>query len=603
MKAQHTHTENEERLSTILNSVSDAIIATDQKGLITFMNPAAEILTGWEFEEVSGKDVTDILNIYAGNAGNLIKKIFLIEALQKGSVTTEELSSASEVDRNACLIAKSGREIPIDYNITPIKDGQANATGNVITFHEIIKYKTKEEQLNQTISELRHQTRLMKTVFDSMSEGIVVLSLAGHVLFINPSIQQIFGTEPLGGLFSKWSEEHSVFYPDKETRVPIDQILATQIFRGEAVRDQELFVRSEKHTEGIYIMASALPLFDENQEVVACVCVVRNIVPAELETLHSFDGIVGKSQIMQPMFALMQRAVESDIAVFISGESGTGKELVAHAIHANSPRKGGPFITVNCAAIPETLIESELFGHERGAFTGATTKRIGKFERANQGTIFLDEIGDMQLALQAKLLRVLQERRIQRVGGTGNIPIDIRVVTATNQNLEAAMEAGNFREDLFYRIATFPIIVPPLRDRREDIPLLVNHFLKKYSEKLTKSIRAISADALRLLMQYDFPGNVRELENTIERAVLLETTELLQPSSLPPQILSMISSQPILSSPNATEILPFEEVERQTLAHALKVMDNNVTKAAQALKIPRTTFYRKLKLYQLSESD
>ena len=603
MKEQHTYTENNEQLSTILNSVGDAVIATDRKGLITFMNPAAEILTGWEVEEVSGKHVTDILDIYFRNAGNLIKNTVLTETLQKGAVTTGGLSSASEVDLKTCLIAKSGREIPIDYNITPVKDEKETPTGIVITFRDITKYKMMENQLNQTISELRHHTRLMKAVFDSMSDGIIVLSLAGHVLFINPSIQQIFDTEPLEGLLSKWSEKHSVFYSDKETRFPFDQILSTQISRGEAIRDEELFVCNKEHTKGIHIMASAIPLFDENQEVVACVCVVRDIVRAELETPHSFDEIVGKSQIMQPMFALMQRAAESDITVLISGKSGTGKELVARAIHSNSPRKAGPFIAVNCAAIPETLIESELFGHERGAFTGATTKQIGKFERAKRGTIFFDEIGDMGLALQAKLLRVLQERQIQRVGGAADIPVDIRVLTATNQNLEAAVEAGTFREDLFHRIAAFPIEVPSLKDRREDIPFLADHFLKKYTEKVTKSIKAISPAALRLLMEYDFPGNVRELENIIERAVLLETTELLQSSSLPPQISSMISSQPVLFSPDPTGILPFEELERQILAHALKVMDNNVTKAAQALRIPRTTFYRKLKLYQLSESD
>ena len=603
MKEQPTSTESNERLSTILNGVGDAVISTDQNGLIIFMNPVAETLTGWEMEEASEKHVTDILDIYVGSTGNLRKNTSLIEALQKGSVTANGLSSASEIGTNAWLIAKSGGEIPIDYNITPIKDEAENPAGTVITFRDITKYKAIEKQLNQTISELRHQTQLMKTVFDSMSDGIVVLSLTGHVLFINPSIQKIFGVEPLGQVPSQWFEEYGIFYPDKETRVPLNQILATQISRGEAVRNQEVFVRNEEHLEGIYVMASALPLFDENQEVVACVCVVSDILHAELDTTHSFSEIVGNSQNMQRVFALMQRAAESDIAVLISGESGTGKELVARAIHANSDRKAGPFITVNCAAIPETLIESELFGHERGAFTGATTKRIGKFEHANRGTIFLDEVGDMQLALQAKLLRVLQERQIQRVGGTANIPVDIRVLTATNQNLEAAMEADNFREDLFYRIAAFPIVIPPLRERREDIPLLANHFLKKYAKNMTKSIKAISADALRLLMQYDFPGNVRELENVIERAVLLETTELLQVSSLPPQILSMISSQPILSFPDSTEIVPFEEVERQTLAHALKVTDNNVTKAAQALKIPRTTFYRKLKLYQLSESD
>ena len=600
---KHKMEAKRQHLTTILNGISDAAIATDHKGFLTFMNPVAETLTGWEIEEVFEKHVTDIFTIYVRDGENIIKDTSLIEALQEGSVTADGLSSASEVDYNTYLIAKSGREIPIDYNITPIKDEKENPTGIVITLRDITKSKTKEEQSNQTISELRHQTQLMETVFNSMYDGIVVLSLTGHVLFINPSIQQIFGEEPLGPLPSQWSETYGVFYPDKKTRVPIDQIVSTQIAQGEAIRDEELFVRNEEHPEGLYIMASAIPLFDENQEVVACVCVIRDLLRGELETPHSFDEIIGRSQNMQQMFALVQRAAESNITVLISGESGTGKELVARAIHANSPRRAGPFITVNCAAIPETLFESELFGHERGAFTGATTKRIGKFENANRGTIFFDEIGDMPLGLQAKLLRVLQERQIQRVGGTTNIPVDIRVLTATNKDLEVGVEADAFRKDLFYRIATFPIEVPPLRDRREDIPFLANHFLKKYTESAMQSINTISAEALRLLMEYDFPGNVRELENIIERAVLLETTELLQASSLPPQILSMISSQPILSFSDSTEIVPFEEVERQTLAHALKVTDNNVTKAAQALKIPRTTFYRKLKLYQLSESD
>ena len=601
MKAQHTYTENSEQLLTILNSMGDALIVTDQRGLITFMNPVAETLTGWAMEEASGKPVTDILDLYVGNAGNLKKSTFLIEVLQKGSITTGGLSSTSGGDYNTCLIAKSGEETPIDYNITPIKDEKETPTGIVITFRDSTKYKAMERQLNQPISELRHQTQLMKAVFDNIYDGIVVLSLRGEVLFINPSIQQIFGAELPDTLPSKWSEPYGVFYADKETRVPMDQLLFTYISRGEAIRGEELFVRNGEKPEGIHIKVSAIPLFDENEEVVACVCIVRDILPAELETSHPFDEIVGKSQNMQQMFALMQRAAESNITVFISGESGTGKELVARAIHANSDRKAGPFITVNCAAIPETLIESELFGHERGAFTGATTKRIGKFEQANRGTIFFDEIGDMPLVLQAKLLRVLQERQIQRVGGTANIPVDIRVLTATNQNLEAAVEAGNFREDLFYRIATFPIVVPPLRDRREDIPLLADHFLKKYVESMMKSINVISADALRSLTQYDFPGNVRELESIIERAVLLETTELLQSSSLPPEILLMKFSQSTFLG--STEIVPFEEVERQILAHALKVMDNDVTKAAQALKIGRSTLYRKLKLYQLFESN
>ena len=599
MKASHTYTGPNAQLSTILNCVGDAVIATDQNGLITFMNPVAETLTGWVIQEATAKQVTDILTFYVRDGGNVRKDTFLIEVLQKESLITGDLSAEVNIDHKTCLITKSGREIPIDYNIIAIKDGNGNAAGSVITFRDITKYKTIEEQLNQIIGGLRHQTQLMKTVFDSMYEGIVVLGLNGEILFANPSIHRIFGSEPPDTLPSQWSETYGVFYADKETPIPMDQILSTYLAQGEAIKDQELFVRNKEQPEGIHIRASAIPLFDENQEVIACVCIVRDILRVEFETPRSYDEIVANSENMRQIFALMQRAAESNVSVLILGESGTGKELVARAIHANSPRKAGPFISVNCAAIPDTLIESELFGHERGAFTGAGTTRIGKFEAADRGTIFFDEIGDMELALQAKILRVLQERKIQRVGGTSAIPVDIRILTATNKDLKAAVEAGTFREDLFHRIAAFPIEVPPLKDRREDIPLLADHFLKQYASSAMKSIEAISADALQLLMQYDFPGNVRELENVIERAVLLENTEQIQPSSLPPRISSIIPSKPIISFRDPTKIPLFQEVERQTFAHALKVTNNNVTKAAQALNIHRSTLYRKLKLYQL----
>ena len=283
---QHKMEANKQHLTKILSGISDAAIATDNKGLITFMNPVAETLTGWEMEEVSGKHVADMLNIYIGNGGNLIKHTFLMEALQKGSINAGGLSSASEVDDNTYLIAKSGREIPIDYNITPIKDEKENLTGIVVTFHDITKHKTMEEQLNQTIGELRHQTELMRTVFDSMYDGIVVLSLTGEVLFVNPSIRQLFGTELPDTLADEWSERYGIFYPDKKTRVPIDQILSTCIFRGEAIRDGEFFVRNEKQTEGLHIRVSGIPLFDENQEVVACVCVVRDITKDKIAAIQ-----------------------------------------------------------------------------------------------------------------------------------------------------------------------------------------------------------------------------------------------------------------------------------------------------------------------------
>ena len=319
----------------------------------------------------------------------------------------------------------------------------------------------------------------------------------------------------------------------------------------------------------------------------------------ELKTNHSFGKIIGKNKKMQHLFTQIQTAAAADITVLIQGESGTGKELVAKSIHDNSPRKSGPFVAVNCAAIPEGLIESKLFGHERGAFTGATERRIGQFEQANTGTLFLDEIGDMQPALQAKLLRVLQEREFQRVGGTNTIPTDIRVLTATHRDLADAVKEGNFRLDLYYRLGTFRIVIPSLRERREDIAILAHHFLKKYAAAAEKSVRAISTDALQVLTQHDFPGNVRELENIIESAVLFETTDLLQRQNLPLH-LAQGDLQAATSSPtDATVILPLDEVERRAIVHALKVMDNNISDAAQALGIGRTTLYRKLKQYNL----
>ena len=472
----------------------------------------------------------------------------------------------------------------------------------------------KQQQLitNHQSLEISHQR--LETVLNSTADAIGMFDKAGHLLFANRWYQQLLGLtetelrqmspEDLQTRMRERFQEPAL--PQVRGSTPAENLENIVEEIGEANQsERRLFYRSitpVSNSQGNFAgnvvsyrdMSKALKIQQMQAEVVR--------LRAELETTYSFDEIVTKSQKMQDVITLIQRAIESNITVLIQGESGTGKELVARAIHFNSPRKAGPFVTVNCAAIPETLIESELFGYERGAFTGASARRIGQFEQANGGTILLDEIGDMQLDVQTKLLRVIQERQIQRIGSTTHIPIDIRILAATNQDLEASVKAGSFREDLFYRIAAFPILIPPLRERREDIPPLAHHFLEKHTKGTEQSIGAISTDTLQLLMQYDFPGNVRELENVIERAILLETTDLLQSNSLPPQILSIISSQSPSTAP-AAAILPLADVERQALAHALKVMDNNVTKAAQALNIDRSTLYRKLKLYDLPASD
>ena len=321
--------------------------------------------------------------------------------------------------------------------------------------------------------------------------------------------------------------------------------------------------------------------------------VLRLRAEVEVETAWAVEGMVGSSAEMREVYALTKRAAGSDISVLIRGDSGTGKELLARALHFGGPRKTGPFVAINCAAIPETLIESELFGHERGAFTGATGRRAGCFERAQGGTLLLDEIVDMPATLQSKLLRVLQEREIQRVGGASTVPVDVRVVAATNRSLEAAIGAGKFRVDLYYRIAAFPITIPALTERRDDIPLLVDHFVKESAARNNKPMDGVSSGALRLLLQYEWPGNVRELQGVIDRAVLLETTNVLQVGSLPSRFGAVGQAD------RPAGELWLAEVERQAIVRALKASGNNVTRAARALGINRSTLHRKLKNHNL----
>ena len=318
----------------------------------------------------------------------------------------------------------------------------------------------------------------------------------------------------------------------------------------------------------------------------------------ELKDRYQFKNIIGQSGVMQEVFRAMEKIVNSNVTVVIQGESGTGKELIARAIHYhNKKRCNKSFVAVNCSALPESLLESELFGHEKCSFTGATGRRAGKFEQADGGTIFLDEIGLMTPATQAKVLRVLQEREFERVGGNELIKIDTRVISATNKNLEEAVRKGEFREDLYYRISVFPIKLPALRERKEDIPLLAAHFLNKYAEEESKEIEAISPDALELLMSYHWPGNVRELENTIERGVVLANPPEIAARDLPSSIRSL-GEKKIYESDNKLSTW-IENLEEQALRQALLECEGNISQTAKKLGIGRATIYRKAKKYRL----
>ncbi|MBX3318662.1 MAG: sigma-54-dependent Fis family transcriptional regulator [Nitrospira sp.] len=316
---------------------------------------------------------------------------------------------------------------------------------------------------------------------------------------------------------------------------------------------------------------------------------------------YRLEQLVGVSEPMQQVLEFVQKVADSDSTVMIQGESGTGKELVARMLHFNSQRRDRPLVPVNCGAIPENLLESELFGHEKGAFTGATHARMGRFELAHGGTIFLDEIGEMSLPLQVKLLRVLQEREFERVGGNRTIHVDVRIIAATNQDLEAMVEERRFRQDLFYRLNVIPIVIPPLRERRTDIPLLIDHFLNRFNQSKHTQVVGLDDEALRLLTEYDWPGNIRELENMMERLVVLKKQGLLASEDLPQKIsrksmIPELKEQFIRLSEDGIHLSrEVEQYEKHLIMEALRKANGVTSRAAQLLHLNRTTLVEKLK--------
>ncbi|MBI3584119.1 MAG: sigma-54-dependent Fis family transcriptional regulator [Nitrospinae bacterium] len=313
----------------------------------------------------------------------------------------------------------------------------------------------------------------------------------------------------------------------------------------------------------------------------------------QLEDRFKIENIIGKDGKMQEVLKIIKKVSNSNSTVLIFGESGTGKELAAKAIHHNSPRRDKPFMDINCAAIPETLLESELFGYEKGAFTGASTRKMGLFESANGGTLFLDEIGDMGIGLQARLLRAIQEREIRRIGGKDNIKIDVRIISATNKNIEGEIKEGRFREDLYYRLNVIAFRIPPLRERMGDLPELVSFFISKYNKSLGKKINGISDNALNLLINYSWPGNVRQLESVIERAVLLTDGAVIGTDTLPPEIFNKPIQIGKIDFDIPNDGISFEELEREVLLKTMRKSNWVIAKSAQLLGMSyRTLQYR-----------
>ena len=433
-----------------------------------------------------------------------------------------------------------------------------------------------------------------RIILNCISDGVLTIDLEGRIQYVNRAMQDLLGY-PEDELIGKRCEN----FVKSNICATEDCILKRSLAKKEKISNYETYV-ADKEGRRIPVNINTDLLYNDSDNLIGIVEVFRDLsqikeLKERLTDVYQFDNIVTKDRRMKEILAILPSVAHSKSIVLIQGESGTGKELIAKAIHNNSARKDKPFIAVNCAAIPDTLIESELFGHVKGSFTGAHQDRIGRFELANHGTIFLDEIGDMSLSTQAKLLRVIQEEKFERVGGTKTISVDVHIIAATNKNLTKAVKEGSFREDLFYRISVFPITLPPLRERKEDIQLLISYFIEKFNKEMGKSINNISPQAMKVLMNYYFPGNIRELRNIIEHAFVCSHGNTILPEHLPRELVFAEEHIEV-----TTEGSSLNKVEKEWILKVLEKSGWRYQEAARRLGISRTTLWRKLKAFGLS---
>jgi PAS domain S-box-containing protein len=434
-----------------------------------------------------------------------------------------------------------------------------------------------------------------ETILCSLNEGVFCVDEQWRISFFNEAAAEITGVpreEALGSFC------HEVFRSNICKKACA---LRYTMQTGRPIASMAVEITNKKGNK-VPVSISTAILKDKQGKFIGGVETIRDLslveqLRKELDARHTFEDIISKSPKMQHVFELIPTIAESESTVLITGDSGTGKGLIARALHNQSPRADNPFITVNCGAIPDTLLESELFGYKAGAFTDARRSKAGRFTLAQGGTIFLDEIGDISPAIQAKLLRVLQDKVFEPLGGVQSIKADVRIIAATNRNLSQLVEEGTFRTDLYYRINVFRLELPPLQERMEDIPLLVNHFVAKFSALKGKEISGVSPEALAILMKYDYPGNVRELENIIEHAFVLCPGGMIQAHHLPDEL------QPRTSTPQRETLDLLGEYEKELILNALRRNQWNRLKAAQELGIHKTTLFRKIRKLDIELPD
>jgi len=563
-------------IEIIFDSTYDGMIAVKSDGVVTLFNKAAERITGLSAKDVIGRPAVDVIPN---------TRLHIVLAEGKPEIGQEQNLG------NTVIIT----------NRVPVRDADGRVRGAVAVFRDITEIK----KLSNTVSDLWNVRSLLEAVLDSTSDAISVADGQGNNIIVNPAYTRITGLPPEAVI----GKHASVDIAEGESMHM--KVLET----GKPVKNVHMKVGPAKKE----VLVNVAPVYIDG-EIRGSVGVIRDISEVialteelahakklirQLKARYTWDDIIGKSPAIELAKEQAKRAAETPATVLLLGESGTGKELFAHAIHNASSRKKGQFVRINCAALSENLLESELFGYEEGAFTGAIKGgRRGLFEEASRGTIFLDEIGEISLTLQKKLLRVLQEKEVTKVGSAVPVPIDLRVIAATNANLELKVKDGSFREDLYYRLNVLPIQIPPLRNIRTDIPFLAGHIIYKLNQSYGREVMKISVEAMEVLLHHDWPGNVRELENVIGRAMInMRLNEkVIESEHLPLLGCEKINQAFFTAEQGSLRTLDqaVSEAERSAIVRALSEAGGNRQKAAALLDTALRNLYYKIKKYGIS---
>ena len=557
----------------ILDSIHDGLIAVDKQGIVTLFNKAAERITGLAASKVVGRP-----------AVNAIPNTRLPVVLAEG---TSELNQEQTIGDTVIIT-----------NRVPVRDDQGRIAGAVAVFRDVTELKS----LTERISGLWQARNLLEAVLESTADAISVADEHGNTIIVNPAYTRITGL-PRDAVLNKpvtvdIAEGESMHLKVLKTGRPVRNVrMKVGPGRKEVIVNVAPIFVNGAIRGSVGVIHDISEILSLTEELASVKKLIRH-----LKSKYTWDDIVGSSPAVLAAKDLAQRAAGTPATVLLRGESGTGKELFAHAIHHASRRSGGGFVRVNCAALPEHLLESELFGYEEGAFTGAVRGgRRGLFAEADRGTIFLDEIGDISPAIQTKLLRVLQEKEIRRVGGTSTVPVDVRVIAATNADLEKKIKEGTFRDDLYYRLSVLPIQIPPLRKVKEDIPAIAGHLLLKLNQSYGREVERISDDALKAMQVYHWPGNVRELESVIGRAMITmrPSEKVIETEHLPLFECERIGQMILGTAPGPARPLAqvVAEAERAVIERALHETGGNREQAAKLLGTAVRNLYYKMKRY------